>query len=63
MVEPQPARVLQPAGAGVVDQLQHESVGVQEEVNGQDLAQSAGVPGEYDLVTVTHKHVTVTRLP
>ena len=62
VVESEAARVLQPPGAGIIDHLQHQSLGVQEDIQGQDLAQCAGVPGEKYLVTVTQKRVTVTRL-
>ena len=62
VVEPQAAGVLQPPGAGVIDHLQHQGVGVQDEVQGQDLPWCAWVPGEHYLVTVRQKSATVTRL-
>ena len=62
VVEPQAAGVLEPPRAGVVDHLEHEGLGVQAEVQGQHLAQGAGVPGKHHLVTVSQECPAVTRL-
>ena len=50
---------LEPAGAGVVDDLEHDGGGGEGEVGGQQLAPRAGVPGQQHLVTVTQVHGAV----
>ena len=50
---------LEPAGAGVVDDLEHDGGGGEGQVDRQQLAACAGVPGEQHLVTVTQVHRAV----